>query len=359
MVGQPELAPGNGLAPRRDERAHFLAGQRPDKRFGFAAGQDQRADPKLRHPSGRKQLRMHAPGAKRRLRAAHGVQIEIGDILDDGHGLGLGMFVGIFREHSPGRSQVDEQIRPHRAHEQPAQAVVVAIDQLGHGHRIVLVDHRHRPELEKRGQRIAQIEIPFAVVQILPGEQHLGRNPAVQRKFLIVGVHEPALPDGRGSLSMRQRRRIVPLAQHFPSGRHGAAGNQQHLPAAIHQFGNLRCQLRHHRRIHAAMRGGQNRAADLDHHPTRRGHHLPPPRAPITLGHGAPPSKRMSLATALRRAACCILSCPPPWQATGTGRGAAPAPRGRQGGTPSLPGPLSARGDDPPWTPRPGKRWTG
>ena len=79
----------------------------------------------------------------------------------------------IRQQHQQRRAK---QIRHHRR--QPIVVAHVAL-QLVDPHRVVFVDDRQRPVLKQRQQRVADVEITRAVVEIVGREQNLGGVPAV------------------------------------------------------------------------------------------------------------------------------------------------------------------------------------
>ena len=69
---------------------------------------------------------------------------------------------------------------------------------------VVFIDDRHGAELEKRQQRVADVEIPRAVVEIIGDEQHLRGMMAVRAEIAVVGFDQGALPNGGDGLKLRQ-----------------------------------------------------------------------------------------------------------------------------------------------------------
>ena len=102
------------------------------------------------------------------------------------------------------------------------QAIVVAVADLGRGHRVVLVDHRQRAELEQRLERGARVQVAAAVLAVLEGEQHLRHGHLVALEQLLVGVRQADLPDGGGRLALLQAQRPVPEAEPPAAERDGA-----------------------------------------------------------------------------------------------------------------------------------------
>ncbi len=88
------------------------------------------------------------------------------------------------------------------------QPVVVAEGglQLVDADRVVFVDDRHGAELEQRQNRVADVEISGAVVEIVGGEQQLGGVAAVGPQSAVVRLDQVALPDGGHGLQLGQSR---------------------------------------------------------------------------------------------------------------------------------------------------------
>ena len=62
--------------------------------------------------------------------------------------------------------QQQQAIRAGHLRDPRRQSIVVAVADLGGGHRVVLVDDRQRAELEQLGQRGARIEIAPAALAV-------------------------------------------------------------------------------------------------------------------------------------------------------------------------------------------------
>ncbi len=102
--------------------------------------------------------------------------------------------VDVGEQHQQRRA---DQVGQHRG-----QAVVVAKrgHQLIDADRVVLVDDRHRAELEELQDRVADIEVPRAVVQVVGRKQQLRGMAAVSPQAAVVGFDQVALPDRRHGL---------------------------------------------------------------------------------------------------------------------------------------------------------------
>jgi hypothetical protein len=77
----------------------------------------------------------------------------------------------------------DEQIALHLAGDQRRQSVILANLHTLHGHRIVLVDHRdHVVQTEQRQQRVANMQVALAVVDVVAREEQLPDDAPMRRK---------------------------------------------------------------------------------------------------------------------------------------------------------------------------------
>ena len=122
-----------------------------------------------------------------------------------------------------------EQVRDHRG-----QTVVVAERgfQLIDADRVVFVDDRHRAEVEQRVQRVADVEIANAVIDVFDREQHLRGAAAVFGKRAVVSLNQMRLADGRDGLQLGQIGRRDFQAQQADARADRAAADQHHAPAA-------------------------------------------------------------------------------------------------------------------------------
>ena len=86
------------------------------------------------------------------------------------------------------------------------QAVVIAERgrQFIDGHGVVFVDHRHRAVLQKPKDRVADVQVPRPVVEVLPREQNLGRAQVVLGEGLVPRQHQAGLARGRRGLKLGQ-----------------------------------------------------------------------------------------------------------------------------------------------------------
>ena len=107
-----------------------------------------------------------------------------------------------------------EQQEPLRAEQhrdlRGEQVVVAEADLVGRG-RIVLVQDRHRTQLEQRPQRGAHVEVGAPVCDLGGGQQHLRRVQAVRVQGAVPERLQPRLAECRGGLQLRQARAAAPI----------------------------------------------------------------------------------------------------------------------------------------------------
>ncbi|MCY1177117.1 hypothetical protein D9M73_174140 [compost metagenome] len=105
------------------------------------------------------------------------------------------------------------------------------------------------------------------------GQQHLGGLQAVGREAGLPRLHQPHLPDRRGSLQLVHVARPGNPAQAAHARRHRAGGYQHQLDAGAVQGDHLLDPHRHGIAIQTAAIRGEQRTADL-HHPAPRAGYL-------------------------------------------------------------------------------------
>ena len=90
----------------------------------------------------------------------------------------------------------EERVAKQRGHE-GCQLVVVtkARAQLSGADRIILVDYGHGTIFQQRPQRIANVQIAGAILEILGHQQHLGDMPAAAAEGAFPGFDQGALAD--------------------------------------------------------------------------------------------------------------------------------------------------------------------
>ena len=95
--------------------------------------------------------------------------------------------------------------------------------------RIVLVHDRHDPEGQQSEQRIARIQIPRAVPDVLRRQQHLTHRDAVSLEGDLVLPHQRGLAHGGGSLLLGNRAGTLGESEPCHAGRDGARGDERDL----------------------------------------------------------------------------------------------------------------------------------
>ena len=154
-----------------------------------------------------------------------------------------------------------EQVGDHRG-----QAVVVAERglQLIDADGVVFVDDRHRAEVEQREQRVADVEIADAVIDVFEREQHLGRAAAVFGERAVVGLNQMRLADGGDGLQLGQVGRPRFQAEQADARADRAAADQHDAPAAVADRVNFFGELLDPLVVERAVGLREHARADLD-----------------------------------------------------------------------------------------------
>ena len=87
-----------------------------------------------------------------------------------------------------------------------AEAVVVAVADLGGRDRVVLVDDRDRAEAQQRRERVAGVQVAAPLLGVAEREQHLRDREAALLEHFLPGVREADLADGRRGLLLLELR---------------------------------------------------------------------------------------------------------------------------------------------------------
>jgi len=165
--------------------------------------------------------------------------------------------------------QVDQQVGIHQQRDHGRQGVVVPeLDLLDHD-RIVFVDDGNHLPIQQRVERVAGIEIAFAVGQVFTGEQNLGHLLLLLGKCLFVFPHQTGLAHGGHRLTLWNLIRSSGQLQPPDSGGHGPGGNQDHFHSFADQGADLTADGADRFQIQS-VDFGQHVAADLDDHPAGR-----------------------------------------------------------------------------------------
>ena len=124
-----------------------------------------------------------------------------------------------------------QAVGAHHAGDAGREAVVVAVADLGGGHRVVLVDDGDRALGEQRVDGLARVEVAAALLGIAQRQQDLRRGEPVRLEHGLIGAGQRNLPDGGGSLRFLERQRSPWQTEHVPAERDGAGGDDDHLLA--------------------------------------------------------------------------------------------------------------------------------
>ncbi len=133
---------------------------------------------------------------------------------------------------STSESSTRQSARGHLRHA-GAQAIIVAVADLGRGHRVVLVDDRQCPQGQQRFQRGPRIQIALPLLAVLQRQQHLRHGDTMLAQQLLVGMGQADLPDGRRGLALIQPQRPRGKPQLASAQRNGAGGHQDDLLSAL------------------------------------------------------------------------------------------------------------------------------
>ena len=108
-------------------------------------------------------------------------------------------------EHAVHVGQEYHNLRAQHGRHQRCDHVVVAEADLIDSHRVVFVDDRQHAAIRQRGQRVADIQISRAVLEVIARQQHLGNAHATAGECIVKRPHQLSLPDRRAGLEHGQR----------------------------------------------------------------------------------------------------------------------------------------------------------
>jgi len=140
------------------------------------------------------QLREHASASQRTGTVA--LRFERGrDVAD--YAPKVRFFVTVGSHESINIGEEQEPIGVDRGGEQRAEFIVVAEGafEFADGDTVILVDDGHDTQCEQLRESVLQIAVAYRRCKIVTREQKLGYD-LFAKKYTLVGVHEPALPDG-------------------------------------------------------------------------------------------------------------------------------------------------------------------
>ena len=165
----------------------------------------------------------------------------------------------------------DQQVGADQVGDEGGHAVVVAEADLVVGDGVVLVDHRHDPELEQAGQGRPGVQVLLADHEVERREQDLAADQPALGQRGVVDPHQAALPDRRRRL---QRHRVARAdrrhAERGQPGGDGAARHHHHPVPGPPQAHDLGAELADRGVVDLAAVARDRRRADLGHddHPT-------------------------------------------------------------------------------------------
>ena len=283
----PALARGARLRAGQEPGAARALVDGGEPVFRLAVG-DHHAAARGHGDLGRHQLGHHAARGVAGLRGAgHGLDLGR-DLTHLGHqgGTRIAARVGGIQPVDVG--QQHQRIgADHLRHPGGEPVVVAEADFIGR-HGVVLVDHRHRLELQQGLDGVARIQMAPALLGVAGGEQDLGDGGAVARHGLLIGVREADLTRRRGGLLLLELEPVAVEPEFGAPDRDGAGGHQHHLDPRFPEPGDIGAKRGEPRRAQTA--GGlvhQQDRADLDDQPPRPVQ--PPGRRVVRFGlaHGA------------------------------------------------------------------------
>ena len=150
------------------------------------------------------------------------------------------------REQAGRVGQEHEKLRIHQVGHQRGQAVVVPETDLLVGHRVVLVDDGHHPQIDQMAQGAAGMQILRAVDEVERRQQHLAGEDAVIVETLLPQTHQAVLADGRHRLEHRRvRRPLLAAAQRVPAGGDRTRGDHHDDVPTVSRRGDLAAEPLH------------------------------------------------------------------------------------------------------------------
>ena len=137
--------------------------------------------------------------------------------------------------------QQQQQIGADHRGDTGGKPVIVAKADFGGGDGVVLIDHRHRPEVQQRGHGGAGVQMPATGLGILRRQQDLRHADIVAGKRLAPGMRQNDLASGRRRL-LFLKRQVAPVdAKLAAAKRDRAAGHNDDMLAVAAQHGDVTC----------------------------------------------------------------------------------------------------------------------
>jgi hypothetical protein len=151
------------------------------------------------------------------------------------------------------------------------QRIVVAELDFIDGDHVVFVDDGDDAVLEELEHGVAGIEVAAAVFEVVVGQQDLADAAFAAGEELVIGRHEPRLPDGGGHLQGGEIVRLGFHAEGLEAAGDGAGGDDDDLAALAAQGGEAGDEFGHAAQVGPAVALDEHPAADLhDHAPGSR-----------------------------------------------------------------------------------------
>ncbi len=147
--------------------------------------------------------------------------------------LALGIDPRVAVEQAVHIGQIQQQIGIHACRHQRRERVVVAEPNLLGRNGVVLIDNRQAAEPQQRIERVAGVEIPQAVVEVVARDQHLRGDDAVAGEKLGILLHQRALADCGAGLLLGDRARALVDAEPLHSRPNRAGGDEDHVLALV------------------------------------------------------------------------------------------------------------------------------
>ncbi len=268
--GDPVLFGRDAVAGREKIGAEFFAVEEATQNVWSASVDDHRPDAVEAGALGRLDLGRHPPRAVSR-GTRPGDSFDFGgDPLHQGDQLRLRVFSRIAVEKSVDVREDDQEVGFDEVGDHGREVVIVPEADLLHHHRVVFIDDRDDAMLQQRHQRVARVEIPPAVGEVVAGEQDLRHLPAAPQRRIAVGPDETALSDG-GSGLLEGDGPGTPLDAEIPlAGGDGSARDDHDLVTAFDDGVDVRADRLENGEVESALIG-DDAAADLDDDPFYRG----------------------------------------------------------------------------------------
>lgn len=213
-------------------------------------------------PFGGNHLGQHAAGPQRGTGTA-GQSFDFGgDLFHHGNQPGVGVAVGIGCKQAVNVRKQYHKVGVDTLCHQCGQGIVVAQGIFFNGDGVVFVHDGNGTQLQQTFQRAAQVAQAIFVVEVLPGEQHLGHCVVVLAEQPVVGIHQFALSHGSGGLFGGDVFRLLHL-QFAYAQTGGGRGNNNQFVAGVFDVAPYLDQVLGMADIQPPARMGEGAGADL------------------------------------------------------------------------------------------------